>query len=172
MTPIKSHRFVARNWFINNHPLVQKWEAEGVRWDLHHWDSSLKTTNIERYNLWIIDDLVPMTHAWHTRLHTGGYKSNFYHENHSGVNNGFYGHHHTDEYKKNKHDNYSGINSWNYEGNNIRARKIKCVETGQIFDSITQAKRWLGKGFIAGCLTGRQQVAGGYHWCYCDTESE
>ena len=41
---------------------------------------------------------------------------------------------------------------------------IKCVETGQIFKSINEAKRWLGKGDIQSCLNGRQKMAGGYHW--------
>lgn len=41
---------------------------------------------------------------------------------------------------------------------------IKCVETDQIFKSINEAKRWLGKGDIQGCLDGRQETAGGYHW--------
>ena len=41
---------------------------------------------------------------------------------------------------------------------------IKCVETNQIFKSISEAKRWLGKGDIQGCLDGKQKTAGGYHW--------
>jgi group I intron endonuclease len=41
---------------------------------------------------------------------------------------------------------------------------IKCVETNQIFKSINEAKRWLGKGDIQGCLDGKQKTAGGYHW--------
>lgn len=41
---------------------------------------------------------------------------------------------------------------------------IKCVETKQIFKSINEAKRWLGKGDIQACINGRQKTAGGYHW--------
>lgn len=41
---------------------------------------------------------------------------------------------------------------------------IKCVETGEVFKSINDAKRWLGKGDIQSCLSGRQKTAGGYHW--------
>lgn len=34
------------------------------------------------------------------------------------------------------------------------------------WDSITKAKKWLGKGDINGCLMGRQKTAGGYIWEY------
>ncbi|MDP2692818.1 MAG: GIY-YIG nuclease family protein [bacterium] len=43
---------------------------------------------------------------------------------------------------------------------------VQCVENGMIFRSIKEAKRWLGKGDIASCVSGRQHVAGGYHWIY------
>lgn len=54
----------------------------------------------------------------------------------------------------------------NMGGANINARKIKCVELDLVFDSIADAKRWLGKGDIYSCLRGRQSIAGGYHWTY------
>lgn len=54
----------------------------------------------------------------------------------------------------------------NMGGDNINARKIKCVELDLVFDSIADAKRWLGKGDIQSCLRGKQHTAGGYHWTY------
>ena len=40
--------------------------------DLHHTDETLKHENIERYILWLPEDLVVMTHAEHTSHHHKG----------------------------------------------------------------------------------------------------
>lgn len=45
-------------------------------------------------------------------------------------------------------------------------QKIKCVELNKSFNSISEAKEWLGKGDIDNCLRGNQKTAGGYHWEY------
>ena len=44
--------------------------------------------------------------------------------------------------------------------------RVKCVETGEIFDSQAQAARETGIGRynISNCITGKQKTAGGYHW--------
>ena len=53
-------------------------------------------------------------------------------------------------------------------GKNPRARKVRCIETGQVFDSIKEAQEWLGKGNIRACCKGRSKTAGGYHWEYVE----
>ena len=48
---------------------------------------------------------------------------------------------------------------------NPKSKPIRCIETEQPFPSITDAKKWLGKGDIGYALrTGG--TAGGYHWEY------
>ena len=48
--------------------------------------------------------------------------------------------------------------------------KIICVETGQIFKNILEAKTWLYKntgvngGQIKNCCSGSRKTTGGYHW--------
>ena len=51
-------------------------------------------------------------------------------------------------------------------GKNPNSKKVKCIETNYIFDSIAEAKKWLGKGSIGACCRGEQATAGGYHWEY------
>lgn len=41
--------------------------------------------------------------------------------------------------------------------------KIKCVETGEIFESIAKAKE-IYKGDIQACIAGRQKTSAGLHW--------
>lgn len=45
-------------------------------------------------------------------------------------------------------------------------RPVKCVETGEIFESITSAAKSIGvsNGAIRNVLFGRNHTAGGYHW--------
>lgn len=51
--------------------------------------------------------------------------------------------------------------------NNPKAKKVVCVETGQIFNCVKEAKQ-LYKGDISACARGKQKTAGGYHWQYVD----
>ena len=56
----------------------------------------------------------------------------------------------------------------NIAHSNIKRTKVICIETGQVFNTVKEAKQWLGKGDIRSCLKGRQKTAGGYHWMYYD----
>ena len=49
-----------------------------------------------------------------------------------------------------------------------KSKKVICIETGQIFDSIKEAQAWLNKGDVCACVKGRTKTAGGYHWQYVD----
>lgn len=55
-------------------------------------------------------------------------------------------------------------------GNN---KKVVCVETGQVFDSLTKASECVGvsKSSISECCTGKQKTCGGFHWKYYEKTS-
>lgn len=66
-----------------------------------------------------------------------------------GEKNPMYGKHHTEEWKK--------------EVSKKLSKSIKCVETGQIFDSIKEAAEWCGlksSSGISDCLSGRKKSSG------------
>ena len=52
-------------------------------------------------------------------------------------------------------------------GLNKHKCKCRCIETGEIFNSISDAEKWIGCG-IRGCLRGEKKTAGGYHWEYIE----
>ena len=177
---------IARMWFINNHPLVQKWEEEGVRWDMHHWDKNLKKCNPQRYYLWVIDDLIPMTHKAHYHIHHSGKNHHCYgkhlpedrrkhlHEKCSGVNSGRYGKHNTPEHNEAIRQSKLGDNNpmKRQELRDARCKAILCIELNQVFKSSLEASTVLNlpRAGIIGCLKGRRHTCGGYHWEYCNKE--
>jgi len=48
------------------------------------------------------------------------------------------------------------------------SRGVKCVETGEVFESISQAERSnnISRNGVSNVLNGRAHTAGGYHWEY------
>lgn len=48
------------------------------------------------------------------------------------------------------------------------AKKVRCVETDVVFDSIREAAQFIRQSStsIVGCLKGKKYTAGGYHWEY------
>lgn len=54
------------------------------------------------------------------------------------------------------------------------SRKVKCVETGEVFESITAAAKWCNvpNTTIVMLLKGKGRTAGGYHWIYADENEE
>lgn len=48
-----------------------------------------------------------------------------------------------------------------------RSKKVLCVETGVIYDSIRQVKSELGIN-CSSCCNGKRQTAGGFHWKFVD----
>lgn len=82
-----------------------------------------------------------------------------------GKNNPRYGVLRTEEEKRKQSESMKG----KYVGSkNPKAKKVLCVETGQIFGCVKEAKAWLGKGNVLACAKGRTKTAGGYHWQYVD----
>ena len=85
---------------------------------------------------------------------------------------------HIDENKKNDHvDNlewcsYSYNNSYNGRAKKTAEKKYKkvlCLETGVVYESITEAGNATktSPGNICYCCKGILKTAGGYHWEYC-----
>lgn len=52
-----------------------------------------------------------------------------------------------------------------YGEENPRARKIICVETKEVFNTIKEANETYHANVVQ-CLKGRSKTAGGYHWMY------
>jgi hypothetical protein len=56
----------------------------------------------------------------------------------------------------------------------MNIKRIKCVETGQVFDSMRDAAIHIGRSFntLSQAARGKIQTAGGYHWEYVNDEEE
>lgn len=71
----------------------------------------------------------------------------------------------SEEHRKHISESKKGV----YVGkNNPRARKVVCVETGVVFDTIKDAGVFTGGSDknIVSCCRGRLKTSGGYHWKY------
>lgn len=63
----------------------------------------------------------------------------------------------------------------NEHGSNKRKQKIRCIETGQIFNSQQDVQKFLNQkspANISSCLAGRQKTTGGFHWERVEEEGE
>lgn len=64
----------------------------------------------------------------------------------------------------------SGINNPKYG----KGKKVRCIETNQIFDCIPDANEFLGKdrcnSNIKECCRGKNKTAYGLHWEYIDKD--
>lgn len=59
----------------------------------------------------------------------------------------------------------------NYGTRNERTRKrVRCIETGIIYESLSEASRQTGiaQSSISECCNGKRKTAGGFHWEYID----
>ena len=70
--------------------------------------------------------------------------------------------HQRSEKMKDNYNNKGGL----YELNQKRKKKIRCVETCEIFDSMTEASKKynISTGNISMVINGKRKIAGGYHW--------
>lgn len=50
------------------------------------------------------------------------------------------------------------------------SKKCRCIETGEVFNSASDARRKYNNNNIASALIGRRKTAGGYHWEYIEEE--
>lgn len=54
-------------------------------------------------------------------------------------------------------------------------RKVKCVETQEVFESLSAAAKWariISVGNITECCKGNRKTAKGYHWEYVEESKE
>lgn len=73
----------------------------------------------------------------------------------------------------NRHNNHVSNLQWCNRQFNIEyshAKKVLCIETGVIYDSVRQAERETGlaESGISSCCQGRYKTCGGLHWEYVD----
>lgn len=54
------------------------------------------------------------------------------------------------------------------------SRQVKCVETGEVFESISAAAKWckVPTPNLVMLLKGKGRTLGGYHWIYADEDEE
>ena len=189
MHALTHYKHIARRWFINNHPLIQKWESEGVKWVLHHYDKSLQYNNPDRYNLWMIEDLVPMTMSFHNHIHNKGKQfSNEtrakLRENNARANLGKVT---PDDVRKKISNSLKGRVKSELERQHIseshmgyipteqqrkkigkaHMKTILCVETGVVFESYKSAAEFAGvcpTAISNAARSNLKHTAGGYHW--------
>ena len=68
--------------------------------------------------------------------------------------------------------NYGGRTERQRNNSKQYYKRIRCVETGEEFESIHEVKRIYGfdVGSLGHCLAGRRKTCGGFHWEYIDNE--
>lgn len=67
---------------------------------------------------------------------------------------------HSEERKQTMSKKFSG-------SGNPKARKVVCLETKEVFETVKEASAWCG-GNVRQCCQGGSKTAGGYHWMYYD----
>ena len=84
-----------------------------------------------------------------------------------GSKNSMYGKHHSAKTKTLFSIQRKGVRIGN---KNPNAKKVKCLETGEIFDTLNDACKKLNVNItsLSSCLKGRLNRAGGYHWEYAN----
>lgn len=70
--------------------------------------------------------------------------------------------------KNNSLNNLRWLSSEQNHKRQHRIKKVRCIETGVIYESISDAARQTGicRESIGKCCNGNQKTAGGYHWEY------
>ena len=77
-----------------------------------------------------------------------------------------YGKHHTEETRKKMSDSHLKVG-------HLRGRKVRCIETNQVFLSLAEASRFAcgnsdGRNNIRKCCNGKMPYAYGFTWSYFD----
>lgn len=119
------------------------------------WIEKLNTLAPNGYNLRTGGDSYEVTEIARKHL-SESHKGKQY-----GEKNPFYGRHHSTEAK--------AIFAERNRGNSYAPRrKVVCVETNVVYNSISEAQRMTGTNNICVCCQGKLKTAGGYHWKYLD----
>ena len=76
-------------------------------------------------------------------------------------------------YGTHKERQTTSLKEWYETNDSPTCRKVICIEYNKVFNSIKEAKEWIGKADIKSCLRGRQNTAGKHletgerlHWMY------
>lgn len=144
--------------YCRNPELIENY-AEAIAdetqtWECHHRFEALFTEQeLIKYN-WYYDVepncLIFLTETEHKSLHHKGHK-------------------HSEETKRKISEANKGKKGYRKpEGAGKPPKKVLCVETGEVFDSVNEARRQTGlrgNNISAVCL-GNRKTAGGYHWSF------
>ena len=84
----------------------------------------------------------------------------------SGKNNAFYGKTHTKEVREKLRKAHLG------KPNIACSKKVICIETGIIYNSIEEAKRKTNVLAIGEVCRKNRKTAGGYHWKYYELDKQ
>lgn len=71
----------------------------------------------------------------------------------------------SDDWKKQQSDRMS---KYFLNNKHHKSKKVLCVETGEVFNTVKEAEMWLGRRGISDCARGRQNTCGNYRWQYVD----
>ena len=119
---------------------------------------------------------------------TRGEANCFFGQNHSGENNGFFGRKHSEESKKSMSETKKQMAKENEQYHQqlidkaklatkksaeVRSRKVICIDTGKIYNSIKEAAEDTGAiaSKIVLVCSGKRMHAGGYSWMYIDAKN-
>ena len=118
---------------------------------LHHKDTTLIDSDIERYIEWRIEDLQPMSKSEHMKYHQTGKRNNFY------------GKHHSEEQKEKWRQTRKGHPGTYFDGR--IATPVRCIETGVVYESAqiaTEACGHKASSHIRAVCRGANAKAFGY----------
>lgn len=113
------------------------------------------------------EELIFLTKAEHTKLHTIGKK--FSEERKQKISEAMKGKKHSEEHKQKLSEAHKGMTFSDEHKRKIgkaHSKKVLCVETGEVFNSAMTAERATGiyQSSISNVCNGKLKTTGGYHW--------
>lgn len=92
----------------------------------------------------------------------------------------WYGKHHSEETKEKLRKVHTGkqlseehkekIRNWAKDHPDPKSKKVKCIETGQVFTSINEAQKIMNVSHVADCCKGKMKATKGYHFEFVEEE--
>lgn len=189
-----AHKLLAKE-YPNNHNLVRAWwlmsHINGERYQLTSEEYEEARTKFvqtisgennyfhtHKFYTWKDKHLseetkLKISETRKQRYKEGRWTSYFEGKDHSGSNNGFYGKHHTDEFKRNHSQKMKDKGSWkgdrnpachrnNYGGENFNAKAVICLNTLDVYNCCLDASRELNINYtsLCSCCNGKRKTAG------------
>ena len=166
---------ISRNYDSLIHKAIEKYGEENFSFEVIDSAETQKELNQKEIK-WaeFYDSYAINGHGYNLRTCGGGdYRFTpetieKFRERSSGENNPMYGKSHSEQAKERmraSHHDYS-------RSNHPRAKRVFCIETGIVFDCITDAAESVGVRLAAlsNHLHGITKSCGGYHWKFCEEE--